>query len=146
MTCAIRPSGIFGIGDLAVLPRILDVYFRSHTKVQINNNQNLFNFYREYERGARALPCRHRAGQMPERSACRLRQCRWGSVFHHKGQASMLLGLHVSGLGIYRGYNAAGSGVGHHSTVGVLSTRAGRTTSDKDKGSAQPHDEIYLYR
>jgi sterol-4alpha-carboxylate 3-dehydrogenase (decarboxylating) len=44
LTCAIRPSGIFGFGDLVVLPGILDAYFRGQTKVQIGNNLNLFDF------------------------------------------------------------------------------------------------------
>ncbi|KAF7516378.1 hypothetical protein G7054_g14182 [Neopestalotiopsis clavispora] len=44
LTCAIRPSGIFGVGDLVVLPGILDAYFRGQTKVQIGGNQNLFDF------------------------------------------------------------------------------------------------------
>ncbi|KAH7379600.1 C-3 sterol dehydrogenase/C-4 decarboxylase family protein [Pyrenochaeta sp. MPI-SDFR-AT-0127] len=44
LTCAIRPSGIFGVGDLVVLPGILDAYFRGQTKVQIGDNQNLFDF------------------------------------------------------------------------------------------------------
>ncbi|RMZ72404.1 C-3 sterol dehydrogenase C-4 decarboxylase family [Pyrenophora seminiperda CCB06] len=44
LTCAIRPSGIFGVGDLVVLPGILDAYFRGQTRVQIGDNQNLFDF------------------------------------------------------------------------------------------------------
>ncbi|KAI0571040.1 C-3 sterol dehydrogenase/C-4 decarboxylase family protein [Pyrenophora tritici-repentis] len=44
LTCAIRPSGIFGVGDLVVLPGILDAYFRGQTKVQIGDNRNLFDF------------------------------------------------------------------------------------------------------
>lgn len=44
LTCAIRPSGIFGVGDLVVLPGILDAYFHGRTKVQIGDNQNLFDF------------------------------------------------------------------------------------------------------
>lgn len=44
VTCAIRPSGIFGFGDLVVLPGILDAYFRGQTKVQIGDNRNLFDF------------------------------------------------------------------------------------------------------
>lgn len=44
LTCAIRPSGIFGVGDLVVLPGILNAYFRGQTKVQIGNNRNLFDF------------------------------------------------------------------------------------------------------
>ncbi|GIJ82260.1 erg26, C-3 sterol dehydrogenase [Aspergillus pseudoviridinutans] len=44
LTCAIRPSGIFGVGDLVVLPGILHVYFRGQTKVQIGDNKNLFDF------------------------------------------------------------------------------------------------------
>jgi sterol-4alpha-carboxylate 3-dehydrogenase (decarboxylating) len=44
LTCAIRPSGIFGLGDQVVLPGILDAYFRGQTKVQIGDNRNLFDF------------------------------------------------------------------------------------------------------
>jgi sterol-4alpha-carboxylate 3-dehydrogenase (decarboxylating) len=44
LTCAIRPSGIFGVGDLVVLPGILNAYFRGQTKVQLGNNRNLFDF------------------------------------------------------------------------------------------------------
>lgn len=44
LTCAIRPSGIFGIGDLVVLPGILDAYYRGQTKVQLGSNRNLFDF------------------------------------------------------------------------------------------------------
>lgn len=44
LTCAIRPSGIFGVGDLVVLPGILDAYYRGQTKVQIGDNRNLFDF------------------------------------------------------------------------------------------------------
>ncbi|KAJ5198472.1 C-3 sterol dehydrogenase/C-4 decarboxylase family protein [Penicillium cinerascens] len=44
LTCAIRPSGIFGVGDLVLLPGMLNVYFRGQTKVQIGNNRNLFDF------------------------------------------------------------------------------------------------------
>lgn len=44
LTCAIRPSGIFGVGDLVVLPGILDAYFRGQTKAQIGDNRNLFDF------------------------------------------------------------------------------------------------------
>ncbi|RHZ61445.1 C-3 sterol dehydrogenase/C-4 decarboxylase family protein [Aspergillus thermomutatus] len=44
LTCAIRPSGIFGVGDLVVLPGVLDACFRGQTKVQIGDNKNLFDF------------------------------------------------------------------------------------------------------
>ncbi|RAH75436.1 C-3 sterol dehydrogenase/C-4 decarboxylase family protein [Aspergillus aculeatinus CBS 121060] len=44
LTCAIRPSGIFGVGDLVVLPGILDAYFRGQTRWQIGDNQNRFDF------------------------------------------------------------------------------------------------------
>jgi sterol-4alpha-carboxylate 3-dehydrogenase (decarboxylating) len=43
-TCATRPPGIFGVGDLVILSGILDAYFCGQTKVQIGNNQNLFDF------------------------------------------------------------------------------------------------------
>ncbi|RAL11845.1 C-3 sterol dehydrogenase/C-4 decarboxylase family protein [Aspergillus homomorphus CBS 101889] len=44
LTCAIRPSGIFGVGDLVVLPGILGAYFRGRTKWQIGENRNRFDF------------------------------------------------------------------------------------------------------
>lgn len=44
LTCAIRPSGIFGVGDRVVLPGLLDGYFKGRTKVQIGSNRNLFDF------------------------------------------------------------------------------------------------------
>ncbi|PYI24017.1 hypothetical protein BO99DRAFT_398584 [Aspergillus violaceofuscus CBS 115571] len=44
LTCAILPSGIFGVGDLVVLPGILDAYFRGQTQWQIGDNQNRFDF------------------------------------------------------------------------------------------------------
>ncbi|PYI34464.1 C-3 sterol dehydrogenase/C-4 decarboxylase family protein [Aspergillus indologenus CBS 114.80] len=44
LTCAIRPSGIFGVGDLVVLPGILDAYFRGQTQWQIGDNRNRFDF------------------------------------------------------------------------------------------------------
>ncbi|KAF2126703.1 C-3 sterol dehydrogenase/C-4 decarboxylase family protein [Dothidotthia symphoricarpi CBS 119687] len=44
LSCAIRPSGIFGVGDLVVLPGILDAFDRGQTRVQIGDNKNLFDF------------------------------------------------------------------------------------------------------
>lgn len=44
LTCAIRPSGIFGVGDYTVLPGILEPFFQGRTKVQIGANRNLFDF------------------------------------------------------------------------------------------------------
>ena len=44
MTCAVRPSGIFGVGDVQLLPPGLSAYFRGQTKFQIGNNDNLFDF------------------------------------------------------------------------------------------------------
>nr|POF07206.1 sterol-4-alpha-carboxylate 3-dehydrogenase, decarboxylating [Quercus suber] len=43
-TCALRPSGIFGVGDLTVLPGMLNAFFQGRTKVQLGNNDNLFEF------------------------------------------------------------------------------------------------------
>ncbi|CAK4034142.1 C-3 sterol dehydrogenase C-4 decarboxylase family [Lecanosticta acicola] len=44
VTCALRPSGIFGVGDSWVLPGILEAYDRGQTKVQLGDNNNLFEF------------------------------------------------------------------------------------------------------
>lgn len=44
LTCAVRPSGIFGVGDVQLLPPGLSAYFRGQTKFQIGNNDNLFDF------------------------------------------------------------------------------------------------------
>lgn len=44
LTCAIRPSGIFGIGDAQLLPQGLTAYYRGQTKFQIGDNENLFDF------------------------------------------------------------------------------------------------------
>ncbi|GAB7328974.1 hypothetical protein MBLNU13_g00838t3 [Cladosporium sp. NU13] len=43
-TCAIRPSGIIGVGDLVVLPGMVETYYRGRTKVQLGSNRNLFDF------------------------------------------------------------------------------------------------------
>lgn len=43
-TCAIRPSGIIGAGDLIVLPGMVETYYRGRTKVQLGSNHNLFDF------------------------------------------------------------------------------------------------------
>ncbi|WPH00237.1 sterol-4-alpha-carboxylate 3-dehydrogenase, decarboxylating [Acrodontium crateriforme] len=44
LTAAIRPSGMFGEGDVQVLPPGLSAYYRGQTKFQIGNNENLFDF------------------------------------------------------------------------------------------------------
>lgn len=44
LTCAIRPSGIFGVGDLVVIPGILDAYYKGKTWVQLGSNEDLFDF------------------------------------------------------------------------------------------------------
>lgn len=44
LTCALRPSGIFGVGDSWVLPGIIEAYKRGQTKVQLGDNKNLFDF------------------------------------------------------------------------------------------------------
>lgn len=43
-TCAIRPSGIIGVGDFVVLPGILEAYYQGRTKFQLGSNRNLFDF------------------------------------------------------------------------------------------------------
>ena len=44
LTCAIRPSGIFGVGDITLLPNMLAPYYKGQTKFQLGNNENLFDF------------------------------------------------------------------------------------------------------
>jgi sterol-4alpha-carboxylate 3-dehydrogenase (decarboxylating) len=44
LTCAIRPAGIFGEGDVQLLPKMLDAYFKGQHKFQIGENENLFDF------------------------------------------------------------------------------------------------------
>lgn len=44
LTCAIRPSGIFGPGDVQVLPPIINVYHTNKTGFQLGPNENLFDF------------------------------------------------------------------------------------------------------
>lgn len=44
LTAAMRPSGIFGEGDVQVLPPGLSAYYKGQTKVQIGSNENLFDF------------------------------------------------------------------------------------------------------
>ncbi|KAK4560676.1 erg26, C-3 sterol dehydrogenase [Recurvomyces mirabilis] len=44
LTAAIRPSAMFGIGDVQLLPPGLSAYFRGQTKIQIGQNENLFDF------------------------------------------------------------------------------------------------------
>ncbi|KAF2806790.1 uncharacterized protein BDZ99DRAFT_479183 [Mytilinidion resinicola] len=44
LTCAIRPAGIFGEGDVQLLPKMLSAYFKGQHKFQIGENQNLFDF------------------------------------------------------------------------------------------------------
>ena len=44
MTCSIRPSGIFGVGDVQLLPQGLTAYYRGQTRFQIGTNENLFDF------------------------------------------------------------------------------------------------------
>lgn len=44
VTCAIRPSGIYGVGDLLLLPGMLQAYYKGQTKFQLGDNTNLFDF------------------------------------------------------------------------------------------------------
>ena len=44
LTAAIRPSAMFGEGDVQLLPPGLSAYFKGQTKVQIGPNNNLFDF------------------------------------------------------------------------------------------------------
>jgi sterol-4alpha-carboxylate 3-dehydrogenase (decarboxylating) len=44
LTCAIRPAGIFGEGDVQLLPKIVSAYRKGQTKFQIGDNTNMFDF------------------------------------------------------------------------------------------------------
>ncbi|KAL1636124.1 erg26, C-3 sterol dehydrogenase [Diplodia intermedia] len=44
LTCAIRPAGIFGEGDVQLLPPMLGAYFRGQSRFQLGDNTNLFDF------------------------------------------------------------------------------------------------------
>lgn len=44
LTCAIRPSAMFGEGDVQLIPPGLSAYYKGQTKVQIGQNNNLFDF------------------------------------------------------------------------------------------------------
>jgi sterol-4alpha-carboxylate 3-dehydrogenase (decarboxylating) len=44
LTCAIRPAGIIGEGDVQVLPKMVTAYRKGQTKFQIGDNNNLFDF------------------------------------------------------------------------------------------------------
>ena len=44
LTAAIRPSGMFGEGDVQFLPSVLSAFYRGQTKVHLGNNDNLFDF------------------------------------------------------------------------------------------------------
>merc|ERR1711939_1244761 len=45
LTAAIRPSAMFGEGDMQLLPPGLSAYYRGQTKVQIGTNENPFDFF-----------------------------------------------------------------------------------------------------
>lgn len=44
LTCSLRPSGIFGEGDVQLIPNMLHVYKSSRTGFQLGGNSNLFDF------------------------------------------------------------------------------------------------------
>ncbi|KAI5209050.1 hypothetical protein E4T39_01069 [Aureobasidium subglaciale] len=44
LTCALRPSGIFGVNDQTLLPPMLAPYYKGQTKFQLGENTNLFDF------------------------------------------------------------------------------------------------------
>ncbi|KAG0647993.1 Sterol-4-alpha-carboxylate 3-decarboxylating [Hyphodiscus hymeniophilus] len=44
LTCAIRPSGIFGPGDVQQTPGFLNAYYNGQTGFQLGSNDNLFDF------------------------------------------------------------------------------------------------------
>ena len=44
LTVAIRPAGIFGEGDVQILPNMLNVHYTGKTKIQLGDNRNRFDF------------------------------------------------------------------------------------------------------
>ncbi|KAF2187022.1 C-3 sterol dehydrogenase/C-4 decarboxylase-like protein [Zopfia rhizophila CBS 207.26] len=44
LTCAIRPAGIFGEGDVQLLPKMVTAFRKGQTKFQVGDNDNLFDF------------------------------------------------------------------------------------------------------
>lgn len=44
LTIALRPAGIFGEGDMQLIPSVLKAYEEGHTKFQLGGNENLFDF------------------------------------------------------------------------------------------------------
>ncbi|KAF2013119.1 C-3 sterol dehydrogenase/C-4 decarboxylase family protein [Aaosphaeria arxii CBS 175.79] len=44
LTCAIRPAGIFGEGDVQLLPKMVTAFRKGQTKFQVGQNNNLFDF------------------------------------------------------------------------------------------------------
>lgn len=44
LTCAIRPAGIFGEGDVQLIPPMVGAYRKGQTKFQVGPNENLFDF------------------------------------------------------------------------------------------------------
>lgn len=44
LTTAIRPAGIFGEGDVQLLPKMVTAYQKGQTKFQVGDNNNLFDF------------------------------------------------------------------------------------------------------
>lgn len=44
LTACIRPAGIYGEGDVQLVPAMLDLYFNGKTNFQVGHNTNLFDF------------------------------------------------------------------------------------------------------
>jgi sterol-4alpha-carboxylate 3-dehydrogenase (decarboxylating) len=44
LTATIRPAGIFGEGDIQMVPPMMDLLFDGKTKFQVGKNENLFDF------------------------------------------------------------------------------------------------------
>jgi len=44
LTCAIRPAGIIGEGDVQTLPKMVTAFRKGQTKFQVGDNNNLFDF------------------------------------------------------------------------------------------------------
>lgn len=44
LTAAIRPAGIYGEGDVQMLPNMLNLYYNNKTNFQVGDNTNLFDF------------------------------------------------------------------------------------------------------
>lgn len=103
ITCAIRPSGIFGIGNLIVLPGMFEAYVQGKTWVQLDQNHNLFDFTENtnvahaHYLAAVALT-KHHPRQIPDSERV-------------DGEAFFITGLHSTCVAVRRGHHASRTSV-----------------------------------